>query len=387
MKNLEKLLENYWILKDRDKELYYTIKDSIPEFKNFLNEKLGYHIIVNPNLIKLEKLPGKAESWMGIQDFDTNMEYVFLCLVLMFLEDKEREEQFILSSITEFIQGNFPKTESEKIDWTLFKHRRSLIKTLRFATNIGLIRLNDGDEQNFASDENVEVLYENTGISRYFVRNFTTNILDYNSYIDIEKEELDEIDIDKGILRRQRVYRRLLMSPVIYNEGADDSDYAYIKNFRNVLENDFDKYLNIPLHVHRNGACLVLPENHSFKDIFPNNKTISDIVLQLNLLIRDLIECGTIHLSKDDTATISAVAFEGKVRKLRDDNYTGWSKEYRQMSLDGLINNILSYMEGFNMLQVINRGKEIKIMPLVGKVVGSYSDDFKEKIEANKEVN
>ena len=67
MKELEILLENYWISKDENKELYYRIKDSIPNFKTFLAEKLGYQVIVNPNLIKLEKLPGKAEAWMGIK--------------------------------------------------------------------------------------------------------------------------------------------------------------------------------------------------------------------------------------------------------------------------------------------------------------------------------
>ena len=59
------------------------------------------------------------------------MEYAFLCILLMFLEDKGREEQFVLSQITEFIQGNY--IGEEKIDWTLYRHRKDLIKVLRFA--------------------------------------------------------------------------------------------------------------------------------------------------------------------------------------------------------------------------------------------------------------
>lgn len=384
MKDFEKLLENYWIIKDEDKELYYSIKDSLPEYKSFLNDKLGYHVIINTNLVKLEKLPGKAEPWMGIQDFDTTMEYAFLCMLLMFLEDMEKEEQFVLSSITEFIQGNYPG--EVKIDWTLFKHRRSLIKTLRFASNIGFIKINDGDEQSFASNEKEEVLYESTGISRYFVRNFTSSILDYSSYRDMENENLDDIHMDRGILRRQRVYRRLLMSPIIYSDGHDDSDYNYIKNFRNVIENDFEKYLELPVHIHRNGACIMLPESHTFKDVFPSNKTISEIVLQMNLLIRKNVEDITIILEKNDISTISTVAFEGMVKKLKEENSIGWSKEYREMSIDRLISDILKYMEEFNMLQIINKGREIKLLPLVGKIVGSYSQGFKDKIDNNMEV-
>ncbi|TJX14949.1 TIGR02678 family protein [Tissierella creatinini] len=381
MKNLEKLLENYWILKDDDKETYYSIKDSLPEYMDFLNEKLGYHVIMNPNMIKLEKLPGKAESWMGIHAFDSTMEYAFLCLVLMFLEDMEREDQFVLSHITEFIQANYPG--EEKVDWTLFKHRRSLIKTLRFAANIGLIKVNDGDEQGFANDETTEILYENGGSSRYFVRNFTSSILDYSSYKDLENNDLEDINLDRGVFRRHRVYRRLLMSPVVYNEGLDDSDYAYIKNFRNVIENDFEKHLGLPLHVHRNGAMVVLPETHSFRDVFPGSKAISDIVLQMNMLIRKSIENLDIVLDKNDVSTISKVYFETLAARLKEENSLGWSKEYREMTIDRLVVDILDYMEDFNMVSIINEGKEIKVLPLTGKIVGTYARDFKEKIGVN----
>jgi len=384
MKELEILLENYWISKEEDKELYYRIKDSIPEFKQFLNDKLGYHILVNPNLIKLEKLPGKAEAWMGIQEFESTMEYAFLCMILMFLEDKGKEEQFVLSNITEFIQGHY--MGEEKVDWTLFRHRKALIRTLRFATSIRILKVDDGDEQGFVSDESTEILYESTGLSRYFVRNFSVNILGYTSYEDLEDEDLIETDKDRGILRRHRIYRRLLMSPIIYNEGSEDSDYAYIKNFRSVIENDIEKYLELPIHIHRNGTCIILPESHTFKDVFPENKTISEIVLQMNMLIRESVKEEVLELDKDDTVTISTAAFESMIKDLKLQSSMGWSKEYREMSLDRLFEDVLNYMHGFNMIEIINKGKEIRIMPLVGKIVGSYPEDFKEKVEIQQEV-
>ena len=117
MKELDILLEEFWIPKEKDKDLYYRIKDAIPRFKDFLEQKLGYKLIVNPYLIKLEKLPGKAESWMGIQDFDDKLEYAMLCLLLAFLEGKSAGEQFVLSEVTEFVQASF--SGEEKLDWTL----------------------------------------------------------------------------------------------------------------------------------------------------------------------------------------------------------------------------------------------------------------------------
>ena len=69
MNALEILLSKRWIVKSREKELYYQVKDQLGEYRNFLNEKLGYHIVITPNLIKLEKVPAQPENWMGILEF------------------------------------------------------------------------------------------------------------------------------------------------------------------------------------------------------------------------------------------------------------------------------------------------------------------------------
>lgn len=374
MKELETLLENYWIIKHKDKELYYSIKDSIPSFKSFISDKLGYHMLINPYIIKLEKLPGKAEPWMGIEEFESVMEYAFLCLMLMFLEDKGREEQFVLSEVTEFIQGNYPG--DEKVDWTLFRHRRHLIKMLRFVAEMGMIKVDDGDEQGFASSIETEVLYESTGLSRYFVRNFTMDVMNYNSYKDIEKEDFAHTDTDRGIIRRHRVYRRLLMSPVVYNEGSDDADYEYIKNFRNVIANDLENFLEYNLHVHRNGALVVLSPEKNMKDMFPGGRAISDVVLLFNSLIREKAEKGILSLKADDSLVMSKAYFQSLVEELKTNYYSGWSKEYREMSLAALEKEIIEYMQSFNMLKVIKEGREIEILPLSGKVIGKYPGDF-----------
>ncbi|OPJ60962.1 TIGR02678 family protein [Clostridium oryzae] len=376
MKELEYLLENYWIPKERDKELYYSIKDSIPAFRNFLSEKLGYSIIINPDVIKLEKLPGKAEEWMGISEFENIMEYAFLCILLMFLEDKGKDEQFVLSQVTEFIQGNYDG--EEKVDWTLYRHRRHLIKVLRFAADIGIISVDDGEEKDFVSSAETEVLYESTGLSRYLVRNFTTSILNYTSYREIENEEWGEADTDRGIVRRHRVYRRLLMSPVVYNEGSEDADYDYIKKQRSMIANDLEAFLGYDLHVHRNGALVVLNDDKYLKDTFPCGKAISDVVLLFSSLITEYIKNKELILDAYDSAVVSRAYFDNLVEILKSEYSYGWSKEYRDMSLSVLEEEIISYMKGFNMLEILKDGREIKFFPLVGKVIGTYPQDFAE---------
>ena len=78
-----------------------SVKDEIGKSRDFLTEKLGYQAIITPNLIKLEKIPAYAQNWMGIQDFSDRLEYIFLCMILMFLEDRDAGEQFVLSMLTE----------------------------------------------------------------------------------------------------------------------------------------------------------------------------------------------------------------------------------------------------------------------------------------------
>ena len=73
----------------------------------------------------------------------------------------------------------------------------------------GIMEINDGNEDSFMKSDAGEVLYENTGASRYFMRNLTRDISEYEKPEDFLKEEWIGMNEDRGIIRRQRVYRRL----------------------------------------------------------------------------------------------------------------------------------------------------------------------------------
>ena len=164
----EQLLVRRWILRSQDPQLYYEIKDHQKELRRRFQDKFGYALIINPLLAKLEKIPGQAQAWMGIQAFESIREYQMFCYLLMFLEDKEIEEQFILSTLTEYVALCFPKGE---VSWNSYQCRRQLIHVLQYAVKSGLIKVTDGDGEGFLRNEQQEVLYENSGISRYFIIN------------------------------------------------------------------------------------------------------------------------------------------------------------------------------------------------------------------------
>ena len=183
MTTFEKLLENYWFVKELNQESYNLIKQDLNnEVQDFIKNKLGYKLIVNPYLIKMEKIPGKPQEFMGIQEFETKLEYVFLCLILIYLEERTKGEQFILSGLIDYIQNIVVEIELEdiKIDFTIYSQRKAMVNVLKFIKNMGFIIMYDGDENKFAEDIENDVLYEVTGVSKYFMRKFSSNITDCN---------------------------------------------------------------------------------------------------------------------------------------------------------------------------------------------------------------
>lgn len=93
---------------------------------------------------------------------------------------------------------------------------------------IGILQMNDGDEEGFVKDESREVL------------------------IDVNEE--------RGIVRRQRVYRSLLMTMGLCRSLENEEDYVYTKNYRNMIQGDLEELFPCELQVYRSGAYLVLGE-------------------------------------------------------------------------------------------------------------------------------
>lgn len=375
MNALEILLGRRWILKSRDRELYYQVKDQLGAVKRFLTEKLGYQVIVNPYLIKAEKMPAKPENWMGILEFHHKIEYVFFCIVLMFLEEKEAEEQFVLSELTEYIQGQYREAQ---VDWTIYSFRRHLIKVLKYCVSCGILNVDDGNEESFARDDSSEVLYENTGVSRYFMKNFTQDIMGFSSPEDFQKEEWIGVDEDRGIVRRQRVYRRLLMTMGMYRDPETEEDFAYVKNFRNMIQGELSEFLDCELHVHRSGAFLILGEDCRMGRCFPEENTLSDIVLLVNSLIGEKIQEGKIVPGAEEQILLPREAFLGILEECRERYSRGFIKTYREMTTKEFCQEVLSYMKELSLIE--ERRGDIWVSGAAGKIAGQYPKDFLEEL-------
>ena len=371
MEELEILLNQRWVLKAKEKELYYRVRDSLGEIRKFTTEKLGCQIIDNSLLIKMEKIPVIPENFMGIQQFSSKEEYAYLCILLMFLED--RDEQFILSQLTDYISANM---QGEISDWTVYTNRRRLIRVLRYAAEQGLIGITDGNEDTFMDDEAGEVLYENTGASRYFMRNFSKDILAYTKPEDFQESEWFQVDEDRGFARRHRVYKRLLFAPAMYREDGSEEDFEYLKYYGRRMSEELELLFDCHVHIHRGSACLLVGEDCRMGNTFPGNNSLSDILLICFGEIRKKIESGEWKTDTGEMCSVNRFEFENLLKEVKKNYSSGFAKNYREIPEGEFIKTVTEEMERWMFLKKEESMQQIRICPAAGKLQGSYPEDY-----------
>ena len=373
MKELEMLLKQRWILKSDQKEQYYRIRDGIGEVRKFASDKLGCQIIENSLLVKMEKVPVKPEEFMGIQEFSSKEEYAFLCILLMFLEDKDAQEQFILSQLTEYIVANTP---GEVVDWTMYTHRRRLIKVLRYAVTEGILCITDGSEEAFMDDMAGEVLYENTGASRYFMRNFTHDIMTYTKPEDFGESDWLEMNEDRGFARRHRVYRQLLFEPAMYRANCSEEDFEYLKYYGGRLREDLEKNFDCQIHIHKGSAFFLNGEDCRMGETFPGNNVLSDILLLCLAEIQQHIQTGVWKRQTNEIYVVSEVEFEKILSEVKQKYRSGFTKNYREMPQGEFVKIVEEMMERWMFIQKRPLEHQVLILPACGKLKGSYPQNF-----------
>ena len=373
MNEVRTLLENFWICKDKEKETYYKVKRDIPHFQKFVREQLGWKLLHTENLLKLETRPAHAEPIMGIQEFTDIRDYCILCVVLMYLEDKEEQEQFLLSELIDYVETQlkpcFP------VDWTSFTQRKSLVRVLQYMEKLQMLRVYEGSSEAFGAEAGQEVLYENTGYSKYFATSFPTDISGYESWEDFEKKDFEEFQKDRGTMRINRVYRQLAVCPSFFWEGNEDADALYLKNQRQWVARYLNENLGGTLNIYKNIAFLTLEEDDCYGAVHPRDAMLPEAVLLVCADIQDKLASGVLKKQENECIELTWSEFSGLIRECRDTWKNGWSKEFREMDEDKLLGTIVDYMK--NWLTIRCEGDRVTVLPSVGRAAGYYPDDFK----------
>lgn len=374
MNAVRTLFEKFWICKDTDKEDFYKVKREISMFQRFVGEQLGWKLIHTENLLKLEKIPAHAESFMGIQNFTDILDYCILCVVLMYLEDREEGEQFLLSELLDYVET---KLKGEiLIDWTSFTQRKALVRTLQYMERMQMLRVYEGSSEAFGLEQGQEVLYENTGYSKYFAVNFPMDISGFETWKDFEKQRFEEIQEDRGSARINRVYRQLAVCPAMYWEGNEDADSLYLKNQRQWIARYLEENLGGKLDIYKNAAFFMLEEDDCYGNVHPRDAMLPEIVLLICSQIRQALQEGELVKQDNETITAPRQGFSELILACRKRWGEGWSKEYREIENTKLVDTVTNYMKNWMLLRE-DEGTVI-ILPAAGRQAGFYPKDFEE---------
>ncbi len=369
------LLEQFWILRDEHPEIYQMIREREHALRTYFMDKLGYHLIVHRHFAKLEKIPAEPEAWMGIEDFKEVRDYSLLCCLLAYLESKNVDEQFLLSDLCEELQALYPGEEG--LDWTHYGHRKSLVRVMQKAAELGVVKLVDGDITGFSQTEDYEVLYEVPLVSRYFMRSYPKDLFRFNSMEELLEVEWAGSDEDSGLRRRHRVYRKLFLSPTIYASDSNDQDFLYLRKYRNRIQEDLEKHTDFQFELYKNTALLTLSEPRAGLNLFPDNKAIADITLQFAGFVRKRQQEDEIPLQYDGSLCIMPVDFEKWVEELKKEFGSGWSKQYREALVSETARDLLEHMLGWKMAYKDMETGVISLRPLLVRIIGEYPEDFK----------
>lgn len=372
MNEVRTLFEKFWICRETDKETFYKVKRDIPNFQKFVREQLGWKLVHTENLLKLEKRPAHAEPFMGMEEFTDIRDYCILCVVLMYLEDKEDQEQFLLSELIDYVETQL-KSYME-VDWTSFTQRKSLVRVLQYMERLGMLRVYEGSSEAFSAEAGQEVLYENTGYSKYFATSFPTDISGYETWEDFEKADFEEFDEDRGSVRVNRVYRQLATCPVFYWESNEDSDAIYLKNQRQRIARNLNENLGGNLDVYKNAAFFTLEEDDCYGAVHPRDAMLPEAVLLLCGKLQSSIARGKLKRKNNECISMTREQFAKQVISVRKKWDSAWSKEFREMDEEKLVDTILTYMKNWMMIRC--EEDRLLVMPAVGRINGFYPDDF-----------
>jgi len=367
--NFRDLLYNFWIVKDGNEEIYYKIKYNQNKIKDFVSKNLGSNLIIHNRFIKLEKIPSYLVASEGINTFNNVEDYIFLALILLYLEDKARGDLFVLTDLIDYVKNTSITLELNHIpDWSLKKDRKGIDAAINFLVNLSAIKVKDRDKVSFVDNRESQALYEVTGISNYIMRLFDTSITDITDINDFLKLEFQNQDEEKGDVRRYKVFRNILYLPSTSTKSITSSEIDYIKKNRNYIKNEISSKLDMEVEITNNLTLLYDDTSSTMKDNFPNNKKITEIVLMVNKEILDDIKNGKIILDNYECASVDISYLKMIIKRIKNEKIPYIGKTLEKETFDKFYKEVVNYMCMYNFISI--DGDLVTINPTISRMVG-----------------
>ena len=375
------LLEHFWILRDRMPAEYSFVRSRLPHLKHYFLDRYGYRIIDHRHFIKLEKIPATPRAWMGIESLTSRRDYVVLCCLLAFLDERQVDEQFLLSQVCEVVKELYPGEEDADpesprapLNWESWEHRKSLVRVLNLAVSRGLVRQVDGQVERFARDAESEVLYEVPVVARYFPISYPQELSRFHTLADL-LAGTDHVE-DRLQSRRHRLHRELLLTPAFFRHEAEPEDFAYLRSQRNRMRDDFENRTPYRMALSKHTAMLVVHEQSHRHHTFPNKKSITDLILLFAATVRDAFEATKPELDAEGRWPITTVTMENLLHQCREKTAHGWSKAHRELSPAQFGKLLRRELRDWNMIVEAPEQALVYLCPTLVRRVGRYPSEF-----------
>ncbi len=372
-KCIQALLSRNWITKRDDPELFAHIRAQYQELRDWFGEYCGFALLLTRQFVKLEKVPGEAQAWMGFENFSEARDYALFSYCLWYLEGKNEMDQFLLTDMVEGIR-EYLTGQDVFLDWTIYTHRLSMARALKQLKSLGALVAVDGDEFEWARlGHERNVLYEPSYLARYVLRRFPQDLTTYDTLAALEAGTYS--DSPEGHLKKRRhhVYRRLLQEPVVYDWQWSEEERYYVRTQRHTISENLSNFAGLEGQRYREALLFYYPEVSGEMYLFPTGRGVTDICLLLGGELRRLLsrdESGII-VEEDGRIGLTIAELEVIILQLKEKHKALWGLQHRQARGSELAREVLDHLQEWGLADRGDEG-QIWINPALGRWNGDY---------------
>ncbi|WP_206830195.1 TIGR02678 family protein [Alicyclobacillus fructus] len=379
------LLSRPWVTKQGQPEEYRLIYRHQDALRQWFQRMAGWALVVTTEMAKLEKQPAVHQPWMRIPEFLHPRDYALFAYALWFLEGLQRDEQFLLSDLIDAI-GEEALRNGVHFDWTSYEHRLSMVRALKKLRDLGVLQAVDGEEMGWARDENQNVLYEATRVSRYVMNRFPRDFASYQTIDELYEADTfigadgsTELESWAAAHRRHRVIRRFLVEPVVYDADFSDDERRYVQTQRSFLVDRIEQATGLVGRRFREGLLFTWTESTSEFELFPGDSTLSDVCLLVAHALVQRVRAGDASITPADDGRyhMPLTGLEAVVMELRERHAARWSKELREKGIAALTRDLLTTMAEWRFVHW--DGADVWLLPALSRYVGAYMTDGHEE--------
>jgi uncharacterized protein (TIGR02678 family) len=227
-----------------------------------------------------------------------------------------------------------------------------MARALKKLASLGVLITVDGDESDWAQNQDKNALYECSPHARYVLRRFPQDLTAYSRMEELTDPILYADTPDgQNLRRRHRVYRRFMLEPAVRDKHWDEDLLPYVLTQRRAIMDHLQRMLGLEGRRYREGLLFFHPEPTGEAALFPTLSGASDLVLlAAGELRRQLSQEGSGRYTEPDgSIRLERSELEGILLRLKERHKEYWSKEFRESSSAQLAELIFAHMEDWQL--------------------------------------